>query len=66
MRELDRLLEGFLDRGWAAAEPSERARFERLLECEDDELWRWFLGHTRPTDPELEAAVRHVLATAAD
>ena len=66
MRELDQLLERFLDRGWAAAEPSARARFERLLDSEDDQLWRWFLGHTSPSDPELEAAVRDVLAAAAD
>ena len=64
MRELDRLLEHYLDRGWRNAEPSARARFERLLASEDDQLWRWFLGHTSPSDPELEAAVRDVLAAA--
>lgn len=66
MRELDRLFERWLERAWAGAEPSARARFERLLDCEDDQLWRWFLGHTSPSDPELEAAVRDVLAAAAD
>ena len=64
MRELDQLFERYLDRRWANAEPSERAGFERLLDCEDDALWRWFLHHTRPQDPELDAAVRHVLAAA--
>ena len=66
MRELDQLLEAFLDRSWAAAEPLPRERFERLLECEDDQLWRWFLGHTSPPDPEMDAAVRHVLAASHD
>ena len=66
MRELDQLLERYLDRAWLAAEPSARARFERLLASEDDQLWRWFLGHTSPTDPDMEAAVRDVLAAAAD
>ena len=66
MRELDQLLERYLDCAWRDAEPFERAGFERLLACEDDQLWRWFLGHTSPSDPELEAAVRDVLAAAAD
>ncbi len=66
MRELDQLLERYLDRRWPAAEPSERAAFERLLDCEDDQLWRWFLSRAQPEDPELDAAVRHVLAAAAD
>lgn len=66
MRELDQLLERWLDRAWAGAEPSRRERFERLLEREDDQLWRWFLGHTAPPDPDMDAAVRDVLAAAAD
>jgi len=66
MRELDRLFEAFLDRRWLQAEPAARGRFERLLDCEDDQLWRWFLGHQRPHDPELETAVREVLDAAGD
>jgi antitoxin CptB len=64
MRELDQLLERYLDRRWPDAEPSERLAFERLLDSEDDALWRWFLHHDRPQDPVLDAAVRHVLAAA--
>ena len=66
MRELDQLLERYLDNAWPNAEPSERAAFERLLACEDDALWRWFLNHSHPEDPDLENAVRHVLLAAAD
>lgn len=65
MRELDQLLLGYLERRWPQAEPSERATFERLLACEDTALWRWFLGHERPDDAELDALVRHILAAAA-
>ena len=64
MRELDQLLERYLDHRWRHAEPSERAGFERLLACEDDQLWRWFLGRLTPEDPEIERAVHHVLAAA--
>lgn len=66
MRELDQLLERYLDRRWSQAEPSERAAFERLLSCEDDQLWRWFLSRTIPEDAELDAVVRHVITAAAD
>lgn len=66
MRELDQLLLRYLERRWRDAEPSERAAFERLLACEDTALWRWFLGHERPDDAELESLAQHILAAAAD
>ena len=60
MRELDRLLERYLDLRWAAASEAERGVFLRLLDCEDDRLWRWFLGHETPPDADLAALVQHV------
>lgn len=48
MRELDRLFERYLDRGWSSAPESERGVFRLLLEVEDDKLWRWFMGHDVP------------------
>ena len=60
MRELDRLLERYLDRRWPAASEPERGVFLRLLDCEDDRLWRWFLGHETPPDAELEQMVQHI------
>ena len=60
MRELDRLLERYLDRRWAVASEPERGVFLRLLDCEDDRLWRWFLGHETPPDADLEQLVQHI------
>ena len=60
MRELDRLLERYLDRDWAAASDAERGVFLRLLDCEDDRLWRWFLGHETPPDADLDSLVQHI------
>ena len=60
MRELDRLLERYLDRRWPAVSDEERGIFLRLLDCEDDRLWRWFLGHETPPDAELEQLVQHI------
>ncbi|MBU8978150.1 succinate dehydrogenase assembly factor 2 [Lysobacter sp. MMG2] len=60
MRELDRLLERYLDREWRQAPASEHAVFLRLLEIEDDKLWHWFMGHETPADAELAALVARI------
>jgi antitoxin CptB len=62
MRELDQLLTRWLDRRWAAASERERGTFLRLLDCEDDRLWRWLLGHEKAPDDELDALVQRLRA----
>ena len=57
MRELDQLLLRYLDREWAAAPESERAVFLRVLESEDDKLWRWVMGRERPEAEDIHALV---------
>jgi antitoxin CptB len=34
--------------------------FLRLLDSEDDRLWRWFLGHEAPPDVEIAALVDRI------
>ena len=60
MRELDQLLERWLDRAWRQSSEQERAVFLRLLDSEDDRLWRWFLGHEAPEDADLRALVDRI------
>ncbi|MFC7300978.1 succinate dehydrogenase assembly factor 2 [Cognatiluteimonas weifangensis] len=60
MKELDQLLLRWLEREWAAASEAQRGVFLRLLDCEDDRLWRWFLGHENPSDAALHALVQHI------
>ena len=62
MRELDQLLERYLDQRWTAASESERGAFLRLLDCEDDRLWRWVLGHERAADDALQSMVEQLRA----
>lgn len=62
MRELDQLFGRYLDRVWSGADAGERATFERLLACEDDRLWRWFLGYEAPEDAELHVLVERIRA----
>jgi antitoxin CptB len=61
MRELDQLMLRYLDRRWPEADAAECAAFERLLECEDDRLWRWFMGREAVDEPGLDAVVQRIL-----
>ncbi len=65
MRELDQLLERWLDREWRQSPTRERAVFLALLDTEDDTLWRWFLGHEAPADVEIAALVERIRAVPA-
>lgn len=60
MRELDQLMERYLAQRWLDADDAERAVFDRLLACEDDRLWRWFLGYETAEDADLHAIVERI------
>ena len=61
MRELDQLMLRYLDGRWPAADEAERAVFLRLLDTEDDKLWRWFMSRETPQEAELDALVHRIL-----
>lgn len=61
MRELDQLMLRYLDGRYAEASEAERGVFLRLMDCEDDKLWRWFMGRERPQDVELDELVQRIL-----
>ena len=60
MRELDQLFNRWLDQEWATASEAERGVFLQLLDCEDDKLWRWFLGHEVAPDAALDTLVQRI------
>lgn len=60
MKELDQLLERWLDTQWTASSEAERGVFLRLLDCEDDRLWHWFLGHETAPDDALDSLVQRI------
>ena len=62
MRELDQLFERYLDREWATAPTEEREVFLRLLDCEDEKLWRWFMGYEVCPDAELTDLIARIRA----
>ena len=58
MKELDLLLERFLERGIEDVSERRLLRLEALLACPDQDLLAWLGGGARPGDPELANLVR--------
>lgn len=60
MMELDVLLGRWLEREWRQSPSTVRGVFLRLLETEDDILWRWLSGLEKPVDGTLADLVEHI------
>lgn len=65
MRELDLLLQDFLERRYAALDETGRGAFVGLLECPDALLFDYLMGGLAPSDPVLADVVRRIRDTAA-
>ena len=57
MKELDLVLQGWLERRYPLASPEEKALFARFLELPDPEIAGFLFGHVTPTDPAVGALV---------
>lgn len=57
MLELDLVLQPFLDNVYPGLDEQDQERFHILLDGEDQDLFRWFLGKESPDDPELRKIV---------
>ena len=64
MLELDLVLEPYVEARYADLDEDDRVRFHRLMECEDQDLFGWFMQRQRPDDPELAALVDKILTFA--
>jgi antitoxin CptB len=53
MRELDVVLQRYLEARYSDAPAAEQAAFEALLELQDPQLFAYLTGRDRPSDPEL-------------
>jgi antitoxin CptB len=62
MLELDLVLMPFIEQRLRLLSAIDQQRYVNLLECEDTELFAWFLQRQRPQDLELAAIVDIVLA----
>lgn len=60
MLELDVLFQPFIEHVYQDLSDDDKAAFIRLLECEDPELFAWFMGHEICPDAELARMVVEV------
>jgi len=57
MLELDVLFQPFVENFYQEMSDEDKTVFIRLLECEDPELFAWFMGHEVCPDTELARMV---------
>lgn len=60
MRELDLLLQDFLERSYPSLDEDARRAFLALLECPDALLFDYLMGGMTPSDPALADVVRRI------
>lgn len=58
MLELDLVLMPFLDNIYESLEQADKERYWALLECEDQDMFAWFMNREDPADPELKRIVQ--------
>ncbi|MBF8781431.1 FAD assembly factor SdhE [Pseudomonas fulva] len=61
MLELDVLLVPFTQEVYASLDEADRELYRRLLTCEDQDLFGWFMERNESEDPELQRMVRIIL-----
>jgi antitoxin CptB len=61
MLELDVLFMSFVDEAYDGLTNNQQFTFERLLACQDPELFAWFMGHQVCEDSELNEMVNIIL-----
>lgn len=61
MLELDILLEPFAKEVFSELAEADQDRFVKLLACEDQDLFVWFMERDVPEDPDLQRIVRIIL-----
>ncbi len=61
MLELDLVLGPFVEARYGSLAPADKALFQRLMLCEDQDLFAWFLRREKPTDEELVTIVEQIL-----
>lgn len=61
MLELDVLLVPFLKEAYSTLPEDDQARFRNLLDCEDPDLFAWFMRNGAPEDPDHARIVKIIL-----
>jgi antitoxin CptB len=61
MLELDVLLVPFVQEVYPSLSGEDKQRYKKLLDCEDQEMFGWFMQRNEPEDPDLKHIVRMIL-----
>ncbi len=61
MLELDVLLVPFVREAYSSLDAEDQERYRKLLECEDQDMFGWFMQRSESDDPELQRMVRMIL-----
>ena len=61
MLELDVLLVPFVQEVYATLDADDQARYRKLLECEDQDMFGWFMQREEPEAPDLKRMVKMIL-----
>jgi len=61
MWELDLLFVPFMENAFRGLEIEDQERFVRLLDCEDQDLFMWFMQRQEPENPDYARIVKIVL-----
>lgn len=64
MLELDSLLIPFLEQAYCDLSADDQARYEKLLTCEDNDMFDWFMKRNQPHDADLQRIVGIILKRA--
>lgn len=61
MLELDVLLMPFAKEVFPNLDLENQKRYLKLLDCEDQDMFQWFMRKTLPQDPDIKAIVDYIL-----
>ncbi len=62
MLEIDILLMPYAKEVYPSASEETKRLYKRLLDCEDQDIFAWFMGHKVPDDQEIVQIVKEVKA----
>jgi antitoxin CptB len=62
MLELDVLLIPFLENAYRSLPRADQVCYHKLITCEDNDMFEWFMQRNRPEDPDLQRIVDIILS----
>jgi len=61
MLELDVLLTPFLEEVYPGLPKADQENYKKLIDCEDQDMFSWFMQTVEPEDPEINKIIKMIL-----